>query len=199
MNLRRSAGIESANVAGGTGIGRQVDQPLIDRARHGDLDAFESIIRARMDAVYRLTVAVLGNDADASDATQETFVAVWRQLPSLRDVDRFDAWLQRIAVNAARMVLRSQRRRRVREIGASEVPAIEARAAHGELDDASVLDRALRTLSVEQRAILVLHHLEGRSVKELATVLEIPVGTAKTRLFAARRALSRALASERWD
>src|SRR3954447_11458790 len=95
------------------GIGPAIDRSLIDRARNGDLDAFESIVRARMDAVYRLTSAILGNEADARDAAQETFVAAWRQLARLRDPERLDAWLQRVAVNASRMTLRSRNRRRV--------------------------------------------------------------------------------------
>ena len=77
-----------------------------------------------MDAVYRLSFAILGDEADARDAAQETFVAAWRQLPRLRDADRFDAWLQRVAVNAARMTLRSRGRRRVREIPAVQVAAL---------------------------------------------------------------------------
>ena len=64
-----------------------------------------------MDAVYRLTFAILGNEADAADAAQETFVAAWRQIRRLRQPDRFDSWLQRVAVNAARMTHRARRRR----------------------------------------------------------------------------------------
>jgi hypothetical protein len=68
-----------------TRIGPAIDRSLIDRARTGDLEAFETIVRARMDAVYRLTSAILGHEADARDAAQETFVAAWRELPRLRD------------------------------------------------------------------------------------------------------------------
>jgi DNA-directed RNA polymerase specialized sigma24 family protein len=69
-----------------------------------------------MDAVYRLSYAILGDEADARDAAQESFVAAWRQLGRLRDPERFDVWLQRIAVNAARQTIRARRRRRIREI-----------------------------------------------------------------------------------
>ena len=183
-----------------TRIGPAIDRSLIDRARNGDLDAFELIVRARMDAVYRLTSAILGNEADARDAAQETFVAAWRQLPRLRESERLDAWLQRIAVNAARMTLRARGRRRIREIPSSTVAAMADRAVdaggRSERDDAAILHAALATLPVEQRSILVLHHLEGRSVVELAAMFEIPVGTAKSRLFASRRALAAAIAGE---
>ena len=79
VNPEAAAGIRWSN-AGGTRIGPAIDRSIVDRARHGDLDAFESIVRARMDAVYRLTAAILGNEADATDAAQETFVAAWRQI-----------------------------------------------------------------------------------------------------------------------
>lgn len=176
-----------------TRIGPAIDRSVIDRARNGDLDAFESIVRARMDAVYRLTSAILGDEADARDAAQETFVAAWRQLPRLREPERFEAWLQRVAVNAARQTHRARRRRRIREIPSSQVTALADRAAGAPRDDAATLDAALATLPIEQRAILVLHHLEGRPISELATILEIPAGTAKSRLFAARRALAAAI------
>jgi len=170
---------------------------LIDRARNGDLDAFESIVRARMDAVYRLSIAILGDEADASDAAQETFVAAWRELRRLRDAERFEAWLQRIAVNAARQASRASRRRRVREIASSTVVELAERPAPAAgRDDAAVLDAALATLPVDQRAILVLHHLEGRPLAEIAEILGVPVGTAKSRLFAARRALAAAIERE---
>ena len=181
-----------------TRIGPAIDRSLIDRARNGDPDAFETIVRARMDAVYRLTSAILGNEADARDAAQETFVAAWRQLPRLREPEKFEAWLQRVAVNASRMTLRARGRRRIREIPSSRVAALSSRATMtGETSaDAARLDEALRDLTVDQRAILVLHHLDGRPLIELAAILDIPIGTAKSRLFAARRALAAALARD---
>jgi RNA polymerase sigma-70 factor (ECF subfamily) len=162
----------------------------------GDRDAFESIVRARMDAVYRLSFAILGDEADARDAAQETFVAAWREMPRLRDPERFEAWLQRIAVNAARQTIRASRRRRIREIPSSTVVALAERPAPAGPDDAAILDAALATLPVEQRAILVLHHLDGQPLAELATILDVPIGTAKSRLVAARRALAAAIARE---
>ena len=151
-----------------------------------------------MDAVYRLSYAILGNEADARDAAQETFVTAWRQIGKLRDPERFDAWLQRIAVNAARMTHRARRRRGVREIAASQIEQLAADPATGS-DDARRLERALATLDVDQRSILALHHLEGRSVAELAEVLQIPVGTVKSRLYTARRALQAALDADGTD
>jgi len=106
--------------------------------------------------------------------------------------------LQRVAVNAARQTLRARGRRRVREIPSSFVaarqdPVVDATVSRA---DAAILDAALARLPVEQRAILVLHHLEGRTVAELATILDVPLGTAKSRLFTARRALADAIERE---
>ena len=166
----------------------------MERARDGDLDAFEEIVRARMDAVYRLTHAILGDEADAADAAQETFVAAWRSIRGLRDPNRFEAWLQRITVNAARMAHRTRRRRQVREIAATRVSAAVERAdAQRTPSDACLLDIAMRRLDVDQRSLLVLHHLDGLPLSELAEMLDLPLGTVKSRLFAARRALQTAI------
>jgi RNA polymerase sigma factor (sigma-70 family) len=154
-----------------------------------------------MDGVYRLSIAILGDEADARDAAQDTFITAWRQIRALRDPDKFDAWLQRVAVNAARMTHRSRRRRGVREIpqsragptptiGPSDDPAV---------GDGRLLDAAIRSLEIDQRSILVLHHVEGRSIVELAAILDIPTGTVKSRLHAARRALQAAIDAEARD
>jgi RNA polymerase sigma-70 factor, ECF subfamily len=173
-----------------------LDRSLIERARDGDDDAFEEFVCDRMDAVYRLSFAIVGSEADARDSTQEAFVAAWKQLPRLRDLDRFDAWFGRICVNAARMTLRARGRRLVREISSDAVVARVGREDHAapRPDDAARLGAALERLPVDQRAILALHHVDDRSVADLAAILGVPEGTVKSRLFTARRALQRALA-----
>jgi RNA polymerase sigma-70 factor (ECF subfamily) len=187
--------IEGGEMVNGALAGRS----LVDLARSGDAAAFESLVRSRMDATYRVSLAILGDGADAADATQETFVAAWRQLPRLRDLDRFDAWFQRVAVNACRMTLRARGRRRVREIPMAELGGADERAlgAPPARSDAERLRSALRRLTLDQRAVLALHHLEGRTVAEVAEILGIPVGTAKSRLFKARAELDKALREER--
>ena len=151
-----------------------------------------------MDAVYRLSYAILADEADASDAAQDTFVTAWRQMGKVRDPERFDAWLQRVAVNSARMTHRARRRRGIREIpagrvgGAADLPATASPVEA----DARTLETALSRLSIEQRSILALHHLEGRSLAELAEILDIPLGTVKSRLHTARQALHTALRAE---
>jgi len=91
-----------------------LDLDLVQRARGGDMQAFDEIVRSHVDPVYRITLGITGNEADARDASQDAFISAWRALPGLKEADRFDAWLTSIAVNASRMQLR--RRRRVREL-----------------------------------------------------------------------------------
>lgn len=196
VNPDTSAGIKSSNAPQEGPIRTATDRLTVDRARQGDLEAFEEILRTRMDTVYRVSFAILGNEADARDAAQETFVSAWRQIGRLRDAERFDAWLQRVAINAARMSHRARRRRGVREISASQVEARADRAARSDTDRLGV---ALDALPLDQRTILALHHLDGLSVAELAAILEIPVGTVKSRLHTARRALQAALDADEVD
>jgi RNA polymerase sigma-70 factor (ECF subfamily) len=198
VNQRGLAGINRVSVRGRSNIAGRLDPTTVDRARHGDLEAFEAIVRDRIGVVYRLTLAIVGNEADAADATQDTFVAAWRQIRRLRDESRLDAWLSRIAVNSARMLARTRRRRLVREIAGLGTEALEQRSTGDDpgargTGDAQILGETLDRISPDQRTILALHHLDGRPIAEIATILDVPEGTAKSRLFAARRALAAAL------
>ena len=165
-----------------------MDRELVDRVRAGDREAFDLIVAAKSKWAYGTALAILGNDADAWDAAQEAFAAAWRGIGGLKDVDRFDAWFGRILVNRCRTTLR--RRRRVRELDLDK--AADALAPSGALDGAD-FDEAFDRLSVDQRTILVLHHLHGYGVREMAAWLGIPTGTVKWRLNRARNALQREL------
>jgi RNA polymerase sigma-70 factor (ECF subfamily) len=202
MNRRHPTGINEMECREAHPIGPTLDPQIVERARRGDLDAFESIVRDRMGVVYRLTYAIVGNEADAADATQDAFVAAWKQIRSLRDTSRLEAWLGRIAINSARMVVRARRRRSVREIRSLETVAITAAAQPDSPGlspadrDGQVLAAALERLDPDQRAILALRHLDGRGIPEIAATLGIREGTAKSRLFTARKALQAALAAD---
>ncbi len=184
-----------------------VDDGLVQRAQVGDAAAFDALVGSRLDRCYRLAWSILTNDADAADATQEAFVAAWRELPRLRDPAAFDGWLNRIVANAALMARRH--RVRLREVnvqpgapgdGPSEPmePPYDpyAKTVIDELHDSDEMGRAFGRLRPQDRALLVLHHVEERPVAEIARTLAIPVGTAKWRLHAARRALERAMEAE---
>ncbi len=170
---------------------------ILERAREGDRDAFEVLVTANLSSTFRTALAILGSEADARDACQEAFLKAWRELPRLREIGRFDAWLGRILVNACRSALRTRRRRQVREIPVddpSTTPLVaRARALDDRLGEFDALQQAFDRLSAAERTLLVLHHLEHRPVIEIAGVLGIAQGTVKSRLYAARRSLERAL------
>jgi RNA polymerase sigma-70 factor (ECF subfamily) len=170
-----------------------LDGQLVERARAGDADAFDQLVRERLDAVYRLALGILGQSADARDATQEAFVAAWRKLPTLRDASKFDAWLDQITVNACRMAIRKKKAvRELRLMPEADFPAVDRSAAVAHAQ-AIAFDNAFERLTVEQRALLLDHHLDGRGVEEIAGRLGVPLGTVKSRLFTARKALESAL------
>jgi RNA polymerase sigma-70 factor (ECF subfamily) len=192
-------------VADRTSPGIDVELTLVERARDGDRHAFDRLVAARLPQTYRLAKAITGHPGDAEDVTQEAFLQAWRNLPKLRAADRFDAWFGRIIVNEARMAIR--RRKRVMTVS---IEAIDVRDGEptdvvpGFLDPSidaiaqgDALQRAIDRLTVDQRTILALHHLEERPVAEIAAVFGIPVGTAKWRLHEARAALQRAMETQR--
>jgi RNA polymerase sigma-70 factor, ECF subfamily len=176
---------------------------LVQKASRGDVAAFDQLVSTRLAASLRLARAIVDTPADAEDVVQEAFVSAWRSLPRLRDPERFDAWFGRILVNTARTHVR--RRGTVTQISIDRETADgSADRTHGRHDPAlesvasrDALGRAIDRLSIDQRTILALHHLEERPVAQIADVLGIPVGTAKWRLHAARQALERALEAQR--
>jgi RNA polymerase sigma factor (sigma-70 family) len=180
-----------------------LDPALIRRAQTGDVDAFTALVAGRLEPMQRTAMAVLGHEADARDAVAETLAALWRELPRLRDPLAFEAWSTRILVHACRRRLRGRGRTRLREVAIDASEGFQpgsAGATAGPADDVAdrlALERAFERLDADARTILVLHHLDGRGLAEVAAALGIPVGTAKSRLFAARRALERALERER--
>ena len=192
-------------VADRTFTGLDGELALVERARDGDRHAFDRLVAARLPATYRLAKAITGHPGDAEDVTQEAFLQAWRNLPRLRAADRFDAWFGKILVNEARMALR--RRGRVMTVSVDTIepldgdrPGLLPGAVDASIDavaHSDALQRAIDRLTVEQRTILALHHLEDRPVADIAAVFGIPVGTAKWRLHEARAALERAMETQR--
>ena len=161
---------------------------LVERARRGDHDAFASLVDAslaRLDAAARLIV----RDPElARDAVQDGLIRAWRDLPGLRDPDRFDAWLRRLVVNACLDLARRRRRRAIEvELKALHSPVTSDHS--GALADREEVDQALRRLDPGHRAVIALHYLLGMSLPEVAASLGIPIGTAKSRLHYALAAM----------
>lgn len=168
---------------------------LVERARRGDHDAFAQLVEAsiaRLEAVARL---ILRDPELARDAVQDAYIRAWRDLPSLRDAERFDPWLQRLTVNAAIDAVRKRRRRPIEiELAPTDPPAVGD--ASGAIADRDALERGFRHLRPDQRAILVLHYYLGMPSSAVAETLEIPHGTAQSRLHRALSDLRAALAAD---
>ena len=166
-----------------------VDQrELVERAGRGDHEAFAVLVRGRiaqLDAAARL---ILHDPELASDAVQDGLVLAWRDLPGLRDIDRFDAWLHRVIVRSCLGILR-RRRRRVVEVELTDQAGPPVADIGSLVIDRDQVERALRRLDPDWRAVVVVHFFLGLPLTEVADALGIPVGTAKSRLHRSLQAM----------
>ena len=167
---------------------------LVQRARSGDREAFAVLAGAAVDRLYAIARLILRDAELAEDAAQETLVRAWRDIPSLRDVERFDAWIYRLTVRACADIGRQRRRWRAELTIVPSEPIELDRSA--DLADRDELERGLRRLNEAQRTILVLTYYLGFTPGDVAEALDIPVGTAKSRLHYAIEALRAALAAD---
>jgi RNA polymerase sigma factor (sigma-70 family) len=169
---------------------------IVDQARRGDEEAFGALVREVGDRCIFIADRILRDANLAEDAVQVALVQVWRELPALRDLDKFEAWLHRILVNACYAEARRSRR------FAADVVLLETDGLTADDDgfptvhDRDQLDRGFRRLPPDQRAVLVFHYALGLTVPEVADHLGIPLGTAKSRLFYATAAIRAALEAD---
>ena len=158
-----------------------MDRVLVEQAMHGDEEAFDTLIERIGDSMHSVARRILRDTTLAEDATQQALLDAWRNLPQLRDPDRFEAWVHRLLVHACFAEGRRERRQRnnlrllARDRGST--PDSSARIAIQEQ-----LDRAFRHLSVEHRTVVVLVHYLGLTPTEAADRMGTPVGTARSRL-----------------
>jgi len=157
-------------------------------------ERFAALTRRHVDAAFRLAWAILGDPSEAEDATQEAFTAAWRKRDTLRDPASFDAWFQRILVNACRQRMRARRRGPVRAIVAADdggwpasEPATPDEAAQLAVQHA--VSDALAALDADHRTVVVLRYWADLTVDQIADRIGIPAGTVKSRLHYALRAL----------
>ena len=160
-----------------------MQRQLVQRAQSGDHEAFSVLVRGSYPRLFAVARLVLRDPDRAQDAVQDALVLAWRDVRALRDADAWDAWLNRLTVRACYRWARKVRRRDVVEL---HVPPDERAATPGDFSNA-VADRdqmglAMARLPVEQRAVLVMHFHLGLPLTEVAEILDIPVGTAKSRL-----------------
>jgi len=171
-----------------------VQTELVDRARRGDREAFGILAAGAVDRLYATARLILRDAELAEDATQEALVEAWRSLPTLRDAERFDAWLRRLLVRSCSDIARHRRRWRAQVVVLPREP-LQADVA-ASLADRDVIERGLARVSPAHRTVLVLAFYAGLTPTEMADALDIPVGTAKSRLHYAIEALRAAMAAD---
>jgi RNA polymerase sigma-70 factor (ECF subfamily) len=173
-----------------------VDQrSLVERAKQGDHAAFAVLVGAsiaRLDAAARL---ILRDPELARDAVQDGFIRAWRNLPGLRDPDRFDAWLHRLVVHSCIDALRRRRRRAI-EVELTPIDGPPVGDIATVVADRELLDMALKRLDPEWRAVVVLYYYLGMPLPEVAATMGIPLGTAKSRLHRSLAAMRVAIATD---
>ena len=176
------------------------EQELVRAAAGGDTEAFARLVRTYENKIYRLAFRMCGSADDASDIAQEAFLAAWRGLPSFRGDSGFATWLYRLTSNAAIDYLRRQKKQRGdislddEELGLDAVdtgPGPQDAAERTEVR--SVVAAGLQELSEGHRQVLVLREIQGLSYEEIADVLEVDLGTVKSRISRARSALRKIL------
>lgn len=178
--------------------GPETDEDLVRRFRDGNAGAFELLVERHSGRVYNLCLRVLGDPDEAADASQDAFLSAIRKLHTFRGEAAFTTWLHRVTVNACYDSLRRKRRRPLLHVVHDETD--ERRDAgppvpdHAERVELSIdVGRALRQVPEEFRVALVLADVEDLPYERISQILEIPVGTVKSRVFRGRAALGRAL------
>ncbi len=172
-----------------------MDRDLVEQARKGDREAFAVLVHQVSDNLYAVAHRILRDPGLAEDALQNALVLAWRRIPKLRDPDRFEAWIHRILVHAC---YDESQRARYWKADVRVLPMAGPSTPDGSsaLADRDELERAFRQLTIEQRAVFVLHHYLGLPLVEVAQLLDIPAGTARSRLHYAIAGLRTALLAE---
>ncbi|MHB0913949.1 MAG: RNA polymerase sigma factor [Armatimonadota bacterium] len=183
------------------------DAKLVERARRGDVPSFERLFAKHHRRVYNLVYRMVEDEQDAADLTQDTFVRAYNSLHHLDSGEAFYSWVRTIAVNLCRDFFRKRGRtvrtesldQKVELDGGGEVErefadwSTNPERSLDRKDMQETVQRAISSLSEEYRTAVILHHIEGMDVKEMADLLQVPVGTVKSRLSRAREDLRRKL------
>jgi RNA polymerase sigma-70 factor (ECF subfamily) len=172
-----------------------MERRLVERAMHGDEEAFDLLVDRIGDSLYSVARRILRDTTLAQDATQQALLDAWRNLPRLRDPDRFEAWAYRLVVNACHAEARRERRQsgNLRLLPHDEPMGLDPASQIATHDE---LDHAFRQLSVEHRTVVVLIHYLGLTPAEAAETMGTPPGTARSRLHYALQQMRAAMQAE---
>lgn len=205
-NLARKYSIDSMTAvppANGT-PDRDADARLVERARAGDVDAFEHVYRREVGRVYALCLRMTADATRAREVTQSVFIRAWDRLASFRGDSQLSSWLHRIAVNEVLVDARSDRRRRARVVLANDqtdddteasgdAPALSGITLPDDTETRIDLERAISTLPPGARTVFVLHDIEGYRHEEISRMTGSAEGTLRAQLHRARKLLMEAL------
>ncbi|HVB73466.1 MAG TPA: sigma-70 family RNA polymerase sigma factor [Ktedonobacteraceae bacterium] len=176
------------------------DQQLVAASKRGDQDAFAQLVQRYQRRIFNLVYRMLQQYEEASETTQEAFLAAWQGLPSFRGEARFATWLYRIAYNCALKQLETRKRDRALQVALQAEQALESvdgqESASAQIDEherQAFVQEHLSHLPAKYRAVLILRHLQDMTYEEMAEILTMPVGTIKTHLFRARNLLKERL------
>jgi RNA polymerase sigma-70 factor (ECF subfamily) len=192
-----SLGISLSNVVSSST--EQDDTVLVAASKQGDQDAFALLVQRHQRRVFNLVFGMVQQYEEASEITQETFLAAWQGLPSFRGDARFSTWLHRIAYNCALKQLEQRKRDRALEV-AIQAEQITGSSENEQADAViekharqAIIQELLTKLPAKYRIVLVLRHLQEMTYEEMAEILMMPIGTIKTHLFRARNLLKERL------
>jgi RNA polymerase sigma-70 factor (ECF subfamily) len=169
-----------------------MDTDLVRRAQHGDEEAFASIAVAAGNRLHAVAYRILRDIDLAEDATQQALLSIWHDLPQLRDPARFDAWSYRLLIRSCYAEGR-KRRQWAPDLRLLPVDEPTVSGDFGTVADRDQLERGFRRLSIEHRAVVVLHHYLDLPLDLVAETLGVPTGTVRSRLHHAMRGLRAAL------
>ena len=171
-----------------------MERSLVERAQRGDREAFQELAFAISDRLFAVAHRILRDFDAAGDALQVALLRIWRDLPSLRDPDRIEAWAYRALVRACHDQLRRERR------AAPDLRLLTAETTSGDpaanVSDREELERAFGRLNADQRAVIVLQYYRDLTLPEIAEVLQVPIGTVRSRIHYAKRVLRAAIEAD---
>lgn len=171
-------------------------EKIIARARRGDADAFEQLVVAYREQVFRLALRMCGSEADADEVAQEAFLSAWKALPNFRGESQFSTWLYQLTTHAAIDLMRREKRQiaaaDITEVSAAD-PAPSPQQQAEQSEQREIVRDAILQLAPEQREVVVLRFMEELSYEEIGAVLKLPSGTVKSRLNRAKAQLKEIL------
>lgn len=181
---------------------------LVERIKAGDIDAFEELFNRYQKRIYNLIYRMVDNEQDANDLTQEVFIRVYNSINTIRTDASFAAWIRTVAINITRDFFRKKKRtvktdsydaainmdngdieRQIEDISPNPHNILESK------ETSKIVEKAISSLSQQHKEVIILHHIDGQDVENIAAALNLPVGTVKSRLARARDNLKRKLSS----